>query len=76
MKKQKIIRVTTIPNSLNKLLTGQLKYMNNYYDVIGVSSGGKALEDVQKQEGVRFIAVELTRKITPIKDLKAVLDQK
>lgn len=70
--KKKLIRVTTIPNSLGKLLTGQLHYMSNYYDVIGVSSGGSALEDVRKQEGVPVIAVELTRKITPIKDLKSV----
>ena len=70
--KKKLIRVTTIPNSLGKLLTGQLHYMSKYYDVIGVSSGGSALEDVRKQEGVPVIAVELTRKITPIKDLKSV----
>ncbi|MCL5244790.1 glycosyltransferase family 4 protein [Cellulophaga sp. 20_2_10] len=70
--KKKLIRVTTIPNSLGKLLTGQLSYMSTYYDVIGVSSGGSALEDVRKQEGVPVIAVELTRKITPLKDLKSV----
>ncbi|WP_197055043.1 glycosyltransferase family 4 protein [Cellulophaga lytica] len=70
--KKKIIRVTTIPNSLGKLLTGQLRYMSKYYDVIGVSSGGDALTNVHIQEGVPVIAVELTRKITPIKDLKSV----
>ena len=70
--KKKLIRVTTIPNSLGKLLTGQLRYMSTFYDVIGISSGGSALEDVHKQEGVPVMAVELTRKITPLKDLKSV----
>lgn len=70
--KKKLIRITTIPNSLGKLLTGQLRYMSTYYNVIGVSSGGDALTNVHTQEGVPVIAVELTRKITPIKDLKSV----
>tara|TARA_R110002049_G_scaffold293219_7_gene478116 strand:- start:1120 stop:2268 length:1149 start_codon:yes stop_codon:yes gene_type:complete len=70
--KQKLIRVTTIPNSLGKLLTGQLHYMSKYYEVIGISSGGKNLIKVEQQEGVRVIPVELTRSITPLKDLQSV----
>lgn len=70
--KKKIIRVTTVPVSLKGLLKGQLKYMSKFYDIIGVSSGGNALQEVHKQENVPVIAVELTRKITPIKDLKSV----
>lgn len=70
--KKKIIRITTIPNSLGGLLTGQLRFMNAYYEVIGVSSGGAMLEKVRQQEGIRVIPIELTRKITLVKDLKAV----
>ncbi len=70
---QKIIRVTTVPISLGKLLQGQLQFMSQYYDVVGVSGkGGDTLEMVSKQEGVRVIPIEMTRKITPIRDLKAV----
>ncbi|EZH75326.1 glycosyl transferase family 1 [Aquimarina atlantica] len=70
---QKIIRVTTVPISLGKLLQGQLKFMSQYYDMIGVSGKGEGQLDVVSQnEGVRVIPVEMTRKITPIKDLKAV----
>lgn len=70
---KKIIRVTTIPASMGGLLQGQLKFMSQYYKVIGVSgSGGDILEAVGKQENVDVVPVEMTRKITPFKDLKAL----
>ncbi|WP_103068550.1 glycosyltransferase family 4 protein [Aquimarina sediminis] len=70
---QKIIRVTTVPISLRKLLQGQLKFMSQHYTMIGVSGKGEdQLDLVAKQEEVAVIPVEMTRKITPIKDLKAV----
>ncbi len=70
---KKIIRVTTVPISLGKLLQGQLKFMSQYYEVIGVSGEGDGkLETVGQQENVRVIPVEMTRKITPFKDLAAV----
>ncbi|MCK0156856.1 glycosyltransferase family 4 protein [Cellulophaga sp. F20128] len=70
--KKKLIRITTIPTSLNGLLTGQLRYMNNYYEVIGIASGGEVLNLVQREQGVRVIPVELTRSITPLKDMQSV----
>jgi glycosyltransferase involved in cell wall biosynthesis len=70
--KKKLVRITTVPISLEKLLSGQLHFMTDYYDVIGVSSGGEKLDLVAKKENIRVQAVELTRKITPLKDLKAV----
>ncbi|WP_010178372.1 glycosyltransferase family 4 protein [Aquimarina agarilytica] len=73
----KIIRVTTVPVSLGGLLKGQLKFMSNYYEILGISSEGSAsinstIYNVAEDEGIRVIPVEMTRKITPIKDLKAV----
>ncbi|MHA7057498.1 glycosyltransferase family 4 protein [Aquimarina sp. M1] len=69
----KIIRVTTVPRSLGGLLQGQLKFMSQYYEVIGVSSKEETILDrVAKQEEVKVIPVEMTRKITPVQDLKAV----
>lgn len=71
--KKKIIRITTIPESLGGLLTGQLRFMADYYEVIGISSSSdKVLDQVGNKEEVKVIPVEMTRKITPIKDLKAV----
>lgn len=69
--KNKLIRVTTIPLSLEKLLGGQLNFINQFYDVIAVSSNKKELEKYGKIEGVNTHHIELTRKITPFKDLKS-----
>ncbi len=71
--KEKILRVTTVPMSLASLLKGQLKYVSEHFEVIGISSPEDGfLEDVGKRENVKVIPVEMTRKITPVKDLIAV----
>lgn len=46
---------------------------NNGFEVIGVSSPGEALKDVEKNEGVKTVGIEMTRSITPIQDLKALV---
>lgn len=71
--KKKIIRITTVPISLSGLLKGQSKFMSQYYEVVGVSSDAEKLKIVGKQEGIRVIPIELTRKITPIKDVVALI---
>ncbi len=72
MQKPKLIRITTIPLSLEKLLEGQLEFMNRHYEVIAVSSEKERLESYGSREGVRTFYVPLTRRITPLKDLRAV----
>ncbi|WP_431137538.1 glycosyltransferase family 4 protein [Psychroserpens mesophilus] len=69
---QKLIRITTVPSSLRTLLRGQHRFMSNHYEVIGVSGDGDALAEVRQNEGIRTHVVEMTRTITPFKDLKAV----
>ncbi|ADX67663.1 glycosyltransferase family 4 protein [Weeksella virosa] len=70
----KLIRITTVPQSLRGLLKGQLKFMSeNGFEVIGVSSPGEALKDVEKNEGVKTVGINMTRSITPIQDLKALI---
>lgn len=74
MKKPKLIRITTVPQSLRGLLKGQMRLMKeNGFDVIGVSSPGDALKEVEDNEGVRTVAIEMTRSITPLKDIKALI---
>ncbi|MCL6294984.1 glycosyltransferase family 4 protein [Jejuia spongiicola] len=72
--KKKLIRITTVPLSLSGLLQGQLKFMSNYFDIIAVSSRGEdnALNMVSEYESVPTLPIEMTRKITPFKDLYAV----
>lgn len=70
----KLIRITTVPQSLRGLLRGQLKFMSqNGYQVLGVSSPGDALKDVAVNEGVNTVAIEMTRTISPLKDVKALV---
>lgn len=69
---KKLIRVTTVPSSLQILLRRQLHFMNGYYDVLAVSSPGKELEEVARYEGVRTSAINMTRTITPWQDAKAL----
>ena len=69
---KKLIRITTIPISMEILLENQLNFMNQYYDVVGISSDKDGLEKVADLQGVKVYNVEMTRKITPLLDLKAV----
>ncbi|MBF0695050.1 MAG: glycosyltransferase family 4 protein [Flavobacterium sp.] len=73
MKDKKLIRVTTVPVSLLKLLAGQCKFMSDYYNVIGVSSPGPHLDEVNKVEGIRVVEVPMTRTISPVTDLKSLI---
>lgn len=72
MAKPKLLRITTVPISLHKLLKGQMRYMSQYYDVVAVSSSGKMLQEVGINEGVRTEAVEMTREITLGKDIRSL----
>lgn len=73
MKNPKLIRITTVPISLDKLLQGQLKYMSSFYEVIAISSDPVYLEKIGEREGVRTFPLQLTRKITPFADFFAVV---
>ena len=69
----KILRVTTVPISLKTLLKGQHRFMtDNGFQVIGVSSDGKELLEVHREESIPIKAMEMTRTITPLKDLLAL----
>jgi glycosyltransferase involved in cell wall biosynthesis len=58
---------------MNIILKGQLSYMNQYYDVVGVTSyDPKHFEDIKVREGIRMKIVNMTRSISPFKDLKSL----
>ncbi len=71
--KPKLIRITTVPISLKILLKDQLRFMNQYFDVVAVSSQGKELKEVEHNEGVRTVALNMSREITPLKDLMSLI---
>lgn len=71
---KKIIRTSTIPNSINTFYKGLLKEMqeNDGYEVIAVSSPGEPLEEIKNRERVRTYAVPMERRMAPFKDLKSL----
>ena len=69
MKKLKLIRLTTVPSSLNFLLRNQLSYINQFFDVLCISSPGKDLQIVKQREGVKVKAIRMEREIAFIKDI-------
>lgn len=68
----KLFRITTVPISVEKLLGKQLTFMDQYFDVTAISADKDYLERVGKELGVKTHAIEMTRKITPIQDLKSL----
>ncbi|NBU81355.1 MAG: glycosyltransferase family 1 protein [Flavobacteriaceae bacterium] len=72
MSKPKLVRVTTVPISMDKLLHGQLKFMSSYFEVVAISSDAAYLERVGVREGVRTFPITMSRKITPLADFLAI----
>lgn len=75
---KKILRVATHSGSLGKLLEGQLQFMSEYYDVVGIGSAGKyisgktTIKKLAEKENIRVIPVEIAREISLLKDIKAL----
>ena len=69
----KIIRVTTVPISFKVLLKDQLKFMSRHYEIVAVSSEGKELSDVARDEGVKTVALNMSRQFTPLRDFVSLM---
>lgn len=65
----KLIRISTVPVSLDYLLKGQLRFLNQYFEVIAVSGEGIHLQTVAERENVRVVPLNMQRTISPFKDL-------
>ena len=72
IQRKKIIRVTTADISLNSLLKGQLKFLNQYFEVIGVAKNTGVLKEVSEREGIRVVDAPLERPISLVKDIKGL----
>lgn len=73
--KKKIIRITTIPISMRKLLQGQLKFMSeNGYEMVAVSSDDPDFDEMLHEQGdIRGIRINMERHTSPLKDLKSLI---
>lgn len=69
----KIIRCATIGLSLNIFCKGIIQDLKDQgYEVVAVSSPDEDLREVAEREQVRTIGVEMDRKISLLKDMKAL----
>ncbi|MDT3388422.1 MAG: glycosyltransferase family 4 protein [Bacteroidota bacterium] len=69
---QKLLRLTTIDLSLDKLVPGQLKFMSQYYEILGVAADTGLLQEVGKREGIRVIDIPMHREISLVSDIKCL----
>ena len=72
MNRPKLIRITTVPMSLEKLLIGQLEFMQSYFEVTAISAEKEKLEFLGQANAYNTYHIEMTRQITPLADLRAV----
>ena len=71
----KILRITTVQESLESLLKGQLNFFKNQGYDLSMASAVTAhdrIEALEMQEDCKHYNLPLTRKITPIKDFIAI----
>ncbi|MEM8939335.1 MAG: glycosyltransferase family 4 protein [Bacteroidota bacterium] len=70
----KLLRITTVPISLNLLLKGQLKFFKkNGFKVYAASADGQEIKDIKEREQVTHFILPYTRIISPFADLRALL---
>ncbi|MGS0527569.1 glycosyltransferase [Zobellia nedashkovskayae] len=70
--KRKLFRIAALPGSLAVLLKGQLRFMNNHFDVTGVASEGSQHNSLRDNEGVKTIIVNIDRRINLLADIKSL----
>jgi len=69
----KLLRITTVPLSLQKLISGQMKYMGEQgFEVVMISSDFAKKDQLRADEQAEFIPVNMTRTISPLADLKSL----
>lgn len=72
---KKILRITTVSHSLDLLLKGQLKYVGEKgFDFHIACSQDDAVLKIEKREIVKYHKLELTRTLSPIKDLVSLFN--
>jgi glycosyltransferase involved in cell wall biosynthesis len=67
--KPKLLRTATVATSLDILLKGQLRFLQNHFEVVAVSGNDTHLQTVNDREGVTVIDVPMARKINILFDL-------
>jgi glycosyltransferase involved in cell wall biosynthesis len=71
----KLFRVTTVPQSIEWYLKGQLHFLNQYYEVTAIASAGEKeiWERITEREKVTCKIIAMEREISPFKDLISLI---
>lgn len=69
----KLFIVTTVPITLTSILSGQPKFLSEYFEVNVISSPDKELNEVCFKEGVRVFPLKMNRKISIFDDISSLL---
>jgi glycosyltransferase involved in cell wall biosynthesis len=66
----RLVRIMTVPLSIEYILRGQLAYFKqNGFDVYSVSADGPEVPSIIERERVSHTVIPFTRRITPLRDL-------
>ena len=69
---KKMVMMATVPMSFATLVKGQPRYLSKDFDLSIITSEGPQNKEIEAFEGVPIYSINMTRKITPIEDLKAL----
>lgn len=70
----KLAHVMTAPQSLFYLIRGQVPFMRERgIDIVGVAAPGELLEAFAERDGVPVVAVDMSREISPLRDVLSLL---
>lgn len=72
--KKKLMIVTTVPDTFEFILESQPRFLNQYYQIVVVSSEQDRLSAFAKNEQVEFVAVDMARGISFFQDFRSILN--
>lgn len=71
--KPKLAIVTTVPITIKAILKDQPRFLNDYLDVSIITSSGKEIDYIKRNERVKIYTVDMERNISPLKDLVSLI---
>ena len=70
----KIIRITTVASTMNVILNGQLQFLSNKFEIIGITSDlDQYLNDIVTREKIRVYDVKMARNVSFFADIISLI---
>lgn len=70
---KRLVIVTTVPITIQGILKEQPKFMNNYFEVLIISSPSEVLNQIGESENLPVYGVEMHRGINVLKDILSLV---